>query len=58
MANAQGDLIIIGVEDSSLTVVDMPDGRMALTRDMVLWDAALLGVERNDACILNVSQDE
>ncbi len=36
MANAQGGLIIIGVEDSSLTVVGVPDARMALTRDMVL----------------------
>src|SRR5215469_9184890 len=36
MANAQGGLIIIGVEDSSLAVVGVPDGRMALTRDMVL----------------------
>ncbi len=36
MANAQGGLIIIGVEDSSLEVVGVPDARMALTRDMVL----------------------
>lgn len=36
MANAQGGLIIIGVEDSSLMVVGVPDARMALTRDMVL----------------------
>ena len=36
MANAQGGLIIIGVEDSSLEVVGVPDSRMALTRDMVL----------------------
>ncbi len=36
MANAQGGVIIIGVEDSRLTVVGVPDGRMALTRDMVL----------------------
>jgi ATP-dependent DNA helicase RecG len=36
MANAQGGLIIIGVEDSSLTVVGVPDARMTLTRDMAL----------------------
>lgn len=36
MANAQGGLIIIGVEDSSLEVVGVPDARMTLTRDMVL----------------------
>jgi predicted HTH transcriptional regulator len=36
MANAQGGVIIIGVEDSSLKVVGVPDARMALTCDMVL----------------------
>ena len=36
MANAQGGVIIIGVEDSSLRVIGVPDARMALTRDMVL----------------------
>lgn len=36
MANAQGGLIIIGVEDSSLEVVGVPDARMALTQDMAL----------------------
>jgi hypothetical protein len=36
MANAQGGVIIIGVEDSRLTVVGVPDARMALTQDMVL----------------------
>lgn len=36
MVNAQGGLIIIGVEDNSLAVVGVPDARMTLTRDMVL----------------------
>lgn len=36
MANAQGGLIIIGIEDSSLKIVGVPDGRMTLTHDMVL----------------------
>lgn len=36
MANAQGGLIIIGVEDSSLKIVGVPDARMTLTHDMVL----------------------
>jgi predicted HTH transcriptional regulator len=36
MAHAQGSLIIIGIENSSLTVVGVPDERMATTRDMVL----------------------
>lgn len=36
MANAQGGIIIIGVEDSTLKVVGIPDTRMALTHDMVL----------------------
>jgi ATP-dependent DNA helicase RecG len=36
MANAQEGLIIIGVEDSSLKIVGVPDARMTLTQDMVL----------------------
>lgn len=36
MANAQRGLIIIGVEDTSLKIVGVPDARMTLTHDMVL----------------------
>jgi predicted HTH transcriptional regulator len=36
MANAQGGIIIIGVEDSSLKVVGVADSRMTLTQDMIL----------------------
>lgn len=36
MANAQGGIIIIGVEDGTLKIVGVPDARMALTHDMVL----------------------
>ena len=34
MANAQGGFIIIGIEDSSLKIVGVPDNRIALTIDV------------------------
>ncbi len=36
MANAQGGLIIIGVEDAKHTIVGVPDDRLAMTIDTVL----------------------
>lgn len=36
MANAQGGFVIIGVEDTSLHIIGVPDKRVALTRDVVL----------------------
>ena len=36
MANAQGGMIIIGVEDAERKVVGVPEERMALTKDVIL----------------------
>ncbi len=36
MANAQGGFIIIGIEDTSLKIVGVPDNRIALTIDVIL----------------------
>ena len=36
MANAQGGMIIIGVEDVECKVVGVPDERMAMTKDVIL----------------------
>ncbi len=36
MANAQGGVVIIGVEDTTLEVVGVPGERMALTKDVIL----------------------
>jgi predicted HTH transcriptional regulator len=36
MANGQGGIIIIGVEDTEKKVVGVPDERMALTKDVIL----------------------
>ncbi len=36
MANAQGGMIIIGVEDVERKVVGVPDERMAMTKDVIL----------------------
>jgi predicted HTH transcriptional regulator len=36
LANAQGGFMIIGVEDASLKMIGVPDGRMALTKDVIL----------------------
>ncbi|HAT47182.1 MAG TPA: hypothetical protein DCS90_18945 [Ktedonobacter sp.] len=36
MANAQGGMIIIGVEDSKHTIVGVPDDRVAMTIDTIL----------------------
>jgi len=36
MANAQGGVIIIGVEDSERKIVGVPDARIALTKDVIL----------------------
>ncbi len=36
MANAQGGFIIIGIEDTSLKIVGIPDNRIALTIDVIL----------------------
>ena len=36
MANAQGGIVIIGVEDAEHKVVGVPDERMAMTKDVVL----------------------
>lgn len=36
MANAQGGLIIIGIEDTSLGIVGVPVNRIALTIDLIL----------------------
>jgi predicted HTH transcriptional regulator len=36
MANAQGGVIIIGVEDMEHKVVGVPDERMAMTKDVIL----------------------
>src|SRR2546421_2849874 len=36
MANAQGGMIIIGVEDAERKVVGVPEKRMALTKDVIL----------------------
>lgn len=39
LANAQGGFIIIGVEDETLKIVGVPQGRMALTIDVILRSA-------------------
>ena len=36
MANAQGGLIIAGVEDIDLSIVGVPNDRIALTTDVIL----------------------
>ena len=36
MANARGGVIIIGVEDTTLDIVEVPGERMALTKDVIL----------------------
>ena len=36
MANAQGGLIIIGVEDADLRIIGVPNTRIALTIDVIL----------------------
>ncbi len=36
MANAQGGFIIIGIEDTSLKIVGVPDNCIALTMDVIL----------------------
>ncbi len=36
MANAQGGFIIIGIEDTSLSIVGVPENRIALTKDVIL----------------------
>ncbi len=36
MANAQGGFIIIGIEDTSLSIVGVPENRIALTIDVIL----------------------
>src|SRR5260370_5578379 len=36
MANAQGGMIIIGVEDAKHTIVGVPDDRVAMTIDTIL----------------------
>lgn len=36
MANAQGGVVIIGVEDAERQIVGVPDERMALTKDVIL----------------------
>ncbi|GCE12499.1 AlbA family DNA-binding domain-containing protein [Tengunoibacter tsumagoiensis] len=36
MANAQGGVIIIGVEDASHSIIGVPDERMAMTMDTIL----------------------
>jgi predicted HTH transcriptional regulator len=35
MANAQGGMIIVGVEDAECKVVGVPEARMALTKDVI-----------------------
>jgi ATP-dependent DNA helicase RecG len=36
MANSKGGLIIIGIEDTSLGIIGVPDNRIALTIDVIL----------------------
>ena len=36
MANAQGGVVIVGIEDTTLEIVGVPDERMALTKDVIL----------------------
>ncbi|GCE12490.1 AlbA family DNA-binding domain-containing protein [Tengunoibacter tsumagoiensis] len=36
MANAQGGIVIIGVEDAAHTIVGVPDERLASTMDTIL----------------------
>ena len=41
MANAQGGIVIIGVEDAKHTIVGVPDERMAMTMDTILRAARI-----------------
>ncbi len=41
MANAQGGVVIIGVEDAKHTIVGVPDERMAMTMDTILRAARI-----------------
>ena len=36
MANAQGGIVIVGVEDSEHKIIGVPDARMAMTIDTIL----------------------
>src|SRR5216683_3860141 len=36
MANAQGGIVIVGVEDADLRIIGIPNNRIALTIDVIL----------------------
>src|ERR1700682_2070295 len=55
MANAQGGVVIIGVEDVERKIVGVPDERMAMTKDVILRAARQI---MKPALVLDPSEPE